>query len=326
MFLSFYKLRSLAFIAGPDSPTSSLKDLTTHTRALKLKHQSLEERLELCLLELRQLCIREAVRVSSIQTHTHVIVYFDWAVGLQIFWINRSWRVRCLQTILWCLMRIRHMSGGESELHSSWTKGWSFEIKRCKKNPSLLKQKSATICFFFPNGLNFRFVCLFFYRIPSCKHWKQTWLFISRFMKRPANSPWRSISVNHRRRAGCSSARGRRKKWNNCRRLCSSIETKASATHRASPFQGAKSVVSAAAPFRPTIVIINEWIRGWKRHLFVQIWACPMTVPCLMWWLWTMVSSFPPNINIFFEYEPIGDECFTHIKNQLTDFILFFIS
>uniref|UniRef100_H2UWQ0 Innate immunity activator a n=1 Tax=Takifugu rubripes TaxID=31033 RepID=H2UWQ0_TAKRU len=46
--------------SGPDSPTSSLKDLTTNTRALKLKHQSLEERLGLCLLELRQLCIREA--------------------------------------------------------------------------------------------------------------------------------------------------------------------------------------------------------------------------------------------------------------------------
>uniref|UniRef100_A0A8D0AC73 Innate immunity activator a n=1 Tax=Sander lucioperca TaxID=283035 RepID=A0A8D0AC73_SANLU len=46
--------------SGPDSPTSPVKELTTHTRALKLKHQSLEERLELCLLELRKLCIREA--------------------------------------------------------------------------------------------------------------------------------------------------------------------------------------------------------------------------------------------------------------------------
>uniref|UniRef100_H3DCC6 Innate immunity activator a n=1 Tax=Tetraodon nigroviridis TaxID=99883 RepID=H3DCC6_TETNG len=46
--------------SGSGSPTSSLKDLSSHTRALKLKHQSLEERLELCLLELRQLCIREA--------------------------------------------------------------------------------------------------------------------------------------------------------------------------------------------------------------------------------------------------------------------------
>ncbi|XP_017286380.1 innate immunity activator protein [Kryptolebias marmoratus] len=46
--------------SGSDSPTSPVKDLTTRTRALKLKHQSLEERLELCLLELRKLCIREA--------------------------------------------------------------------------------------------------------------------------------------------------------------------------------------------------------------------------------------------------------------------------
>lgn len=46
--------------SGPDSPTSPVKDLTTHTRAMKLKHQSLEDRLELCLLELKKLCIREA--------------------------------------------------------------------------------------------------------------------------------------------------------------------------------------------------------------------------------------------------------------------------
>ncbi|CAL1606063.1 unnamed protein product [Knipowitschia caucasica] len=46
--------------SGPDSPTSPLNDGMTHTRALKLKHQALEERLELCLLELRNLCIREA--------------------------------------------------------------------------------------------------------------------------------------------------------------------------------------------------------------------------------------------------------------------------
>lgn len=49
------------FNTGSDSPTSPVKDLATHTRALKLKHQSLEERLERCLLELRKLCIREAV-------------------------------------------------------------------------------------------------------------------------------------------------------------------------------------------------------------------------------------------------------------------------
>ncbi|KAG9330101.1 hypothetical protein JZ751_027286 [Albula glossodonta] len=46
--------------SGPDSPTSPIKDLVTHTRAMKLKHQSLEDRLELCLLELKKLCIREA--------------------------------------------------------------------------------------------------------------------------------------------------------------------------------------------------------------------------------------------------------------------------
>ncbi|XP_077588991.1 innate immunity activator protein [Stigmatopora nigra] len=46
--------------SGPESPTSPVKDTSTHTRALKVKHQSLEGRLELCLLELRKLCIREA--------------------------------------------------------------------------------------------------------------------------------------------------------------------------------------------------------------------------------------------------------------------------
>uniref|UniRef100_A0AAV2M501 Cytohesin Ubiquitin Protein Inducing domain-containing protein n=1 Tax=Knipowitschia caucasica TaxID=637954 RepID=A0AAV2M501_KNICA len=46
--------------SGSDSPTSHSKDVTTHTRAMKLKHQALQERLELCLQELRQLCIREA--------------------------------------------------------------------------------------------------------------------------------------------------------------------------------------------------------------------------------------------------------------------------
>ncbi|XP_036386221.1 innate immunity activator b isoform X1 [Megalops cyprinoides] len=46
--------------SGSDSPTAPVKDVTTHTRAIKLKQQSLEDRLELCLLELRKLCIREA--------------------------------------------------------------------------------------------------------------------------------------------------------------------------------------------------------------------------------------------------------------------------
>lgn len=54
-------------LLGPDSPTSPIKDLTTHTRAMKLKHKSLEDRLELCLLELKKLCIREAVSTAGVR-------------------------------------------------------------------------------------------------------------------------------------------------------------------------------------------------------------------------------------------------------------------
>ncbi|XP_071766247.1 innate immunity activator b isoform X1 [Centroberyx gerrardi] len=46
--------------SGSDSPTTHTKDVTTHTRAMKLKHQALQDRLELCMLELKKLCIREA--------------------------------------------------------------------------------------------------------------------------------------------------------------------------------------------------------------------------------------------------------------------------
>ncbi|XP_056629259.1 innate immunity activator protein [Triplophysa dalaica] len=46
--------------SGPDSPTSPVKDMNKHTRAMRLKQQALEERLELCVLELKKLCIREA--------------------------------------------------------------------------------------------------------------------------------------------------------------------------------------------------------------------------------------------------------------------------
>lgn len=41
-------------------------------------------------------------------------------------------------------MRILHMSGGGSELHSSWTKGWSFGIKRCKKKINIVKTKVSS--------------------------------------------------------------------------------------------------------------------------------------------------------------------------------------
>ncbi|KAL4622437.1 hypothetical protein GN956_G20038 [Arapaima gigas] len=45
--------------SSPDSLMSNVKDVATHTRAVKLKQQSLQDRLELCLLELKKLCIRE---------------------------------------------------------------------------------------------------------------------------------------------------------------------------------------------------------------------------------------------------------------------------
>ncbi|CAL8401418.1 unnamed protein product [Arctogadus glacialis] len=52
--------------SGSDSPTTTTKDVTTHTRAMKLKHQSLQERLQFCVLELKKLCIREAVLTGEL--------------------------------------------------------------------------------------------------------------------------------------------------------------------------------------------------------------------------------------------------------------------
>ncbi|XP_040060084.2 innate immunity activator b isoform X1 [Gasterosteus aculeatus] len=52
--------------SGSDSPMTHMKDVTTHTRAMKLKHQALQEQLELCLLELKKLCIREAELTSRL--------------------------------------------------------------------------------------------------------------------------------------------------------------------------------------------------------------------------------------------------------------------
>ncbi|XP_063072098.1 innate immunity activator b isoform X2 [Engraulis encrasicolus] len=46
--------------SGPDSPCSMLKEVNTHTRAVRLKLTALEERLDACVSELKQLCIREA--------------------------------------------------------------------------------------------------------------------------------------------------------------------------------------------------------------------------------------------------------------------------
>ncbi|XP_016337877.1 uncharacterized protein C1orf106 homolog isoform X2 [Sinocyclocheilus anshuiensis] len=46
--------------SGLDSPTTVMKDVNTYTRVMKLKQQALEDRLKMCLLELKKLCIREA--------------------------------------------------------------------------------------------------------------------------------------------------------------------------------------------------------------------------------------------------------------------------
>ncbi|CAL8339477.1 unnamed protein product [Merluccius merluccius] len=54
--------------SGSDSPTTTTKDVTTHTRAMKLKHQSLQDRLQLCVLELKKLCIREAELTGKLST------------------------------------------------------------------------------------------------------------------------------------------------------------------------------------------------------------------------------------------------------------------
>lgn len=136
------------------------------------------------------------------------------------------------------------------------------------------------------------------HRIQSCKHWKLTWLSSSRFTRRPANSPWKRSSVNHRRRAGYSSARRRRRKWSICRRLCSSTGSRASVTHHASTSQTVKTKVSDLAASYRLICALHSWThRVDLMHtsemsvLCVQICACLMTVPCLMWWLWMMVSK-----------------------------------
>ncbi|XP_051958061.1 innate immunity activator protein-like isoform X3 [Xyrauchen texanus] len=54
--------------SGPDSPNTVMKDVNTHTRAMKLKQQALEDRLKLCLLELKKLCIREAELIGCLSS------------------------------------------------------------------------------------------------------------------------------------------------------------------------------------------------------------------------------------------------------------------
>ncbi|KAG9332362.1 hypothetical protein JZ751_015005 [Albula glossodonta] len=70
---------------SPDSPTSPIKDLVTHTRAMKLKHQSLEDRLELCLLELKKLCIREAQQTDLSRMPVRVLSLILHRSGVSIY-------------------------------------------------------------------------------------------------------------------------------------------------------------------------------------------------------------------------------------------------
>lgn len=127
------------YFAGPDSPTSPVKDLSPHTRALKLKHQSLEDRLELCLLELRKLCIREAVSWSSRncsddEYYDNLIRLFESTFGFFVtkccVFPSRSWQANCPQSILWRQRRSLHESEGGLELHLSWMKVWCKRISR----------------------------------------------------------------------------------------------------------------------------------------------------------------------------------------------------
>lgn len=127
-------------------------------------------------------------------------------------------------------------------------------------------------------------------RIQSCRHWKLSWLFSSRFMRRPANYPWRATSVNHRRRAGCSNARGRRRKWRIWRRPLFSTGSRASATHHASASQRAKTKVRCTTALLRIHCALHSWAHTECFFFCVQIWTCLMTAPCLMWWPWMMVS------------------------------------
>lgn len=125
-------------------------------------------------------------------------------------------------------------------------------------------------------------------RIQSCRHWKLSWLFSSRFMRRPANSPWRATSVNHRRRAGCSSARGRRRKWRIWRRPWSSTGSRASATHHASASQRAKTKVRCTTALFRIHCALHSWAHT---ECFFSVyrsehvwWQLPVWCGGVGWW------------------------------------------
>lgn len=235
------------FSVGPDSPTSPIKDLTTHTRALKLKHQCLEERLELCLLELRKLCIREAVSEfeyshniqennnNNIQNITFFL-FFLIHIHFCVFFQELTGQLPSDYPLMPDEQppRVRRRIGASFKLDEGLIHV-DQQVQTTLTVVVILLQSNCSKCCT-ARQLLFNIITTFLHRrIQSCRHWKLTWLSSSRFMKLLVNSHWRGISANHRRRAGCSSARGRRRKWRICRRPCSSTGSKASATHPASP-------------------------------------------------------------------------------------------
>ena len=107
-------------------------------------------------------------------------------------------------------------------------------------------------------------------------------------MRRPANSPWRATSVNHRRRAGCSSARGRRRKWRICRRPWSSTGSRASATHHASASQRAKTKVRCTTALFRIHCALHSWAhteRSFSVYRSEHVWwQLPVWCSGLGWW------------------------------------------
>ena len=187
-----------------------------------------------------------------------MIVYDRLLFYNQHFFFHRSWLVNCLQTILWCLMKSHLVSGGGSELPLSWTKVWSIWIKRYSPQSvfTILGERKVWAKETIINLITLNVKACLHCRIQSCKNWRLAWLFSCRFMRRLANSLWKGTSANPRRRAVCSSARGRRRKWRICRRPCYSTGSRASVTHRASVLQPAKTKVSdTAALVRPNFAM-----------------------------------------------------------------------
>lgn len=170
-------------------------------------------------------------------------------------------------------MRSHPGLGGGSELLSSWMKVWSFrtnryELQPHRSSPWMEEENKRRV-----KASSHISLCL---RIQSYKRWKPTWRSSNRFTRRPESSPSRRTSVSHRRRAACSSAKGKRRKWRICRRPFSSTGSRVSAILLASPSQAAQVKVSdRAAPLwtnggMQELICVMQfgWCRPLKRLIF----------------------------------------------------------